>query len=416
VNYAVSGGKRKAHVCVTKDGRILCWGANTSGQLGLGNTETVGDARDEMGANLHAVDLGRDFVVAKVERGTDDTCALSTTGKLKCWGGNDKGQLGRGDSGARGDAAGEMGDALAPVDLGSGVIVKDFAMGARHVCVLTTDDRVKCFGDNASGQLGYGDTSNRGDGAGEMGDALPFVDLGTGQTAVQLSLGDSHSCVVTSSNRLVCFGKADAGQLGNGAIADVGTGADQMGDHLVAVDLGTTAQIASVTSGADFNCVLFGDGSLKCFGGNSYGQLGLGDALPRGRDAATLGAALPPVNLGISQIPQSVQCDQFSCCALLIQRTFKCWGANASGQLGLGDTVARGDHAGQMGDELPQVSFGELSQVVELTLQGDSACARDEHGWKCWGGNRKGTLGYGDSRTRGDSATTVPAQLPYISL
>ena len=73
----------------------------------------------------------------------------------------------------RGDGAGEMGDNLPSVDLGSGRSAKFIAAGGDHTCAILDDGSVKCWGRNDYGQLGYGDTQNRGDGAGEMGDTLP---------------------------------------------------------------------------------------------------------------------------------------------------------------------------------------------------------------------------------------------------
>jgi alpha-tubulin suppressor-like RCC1 family protein len=72
-----------------------------------------------------------------------------------------------------------MGDDLPVVDLGTGRTAKMISAGGEHTCALLDDDSVKCWGRNQYGQLGLGDTSNRGDGPGEMGDNLPVVDLGT---------------------------------------------------------------------------------------------------------------------------------------------------------------------------------------------------------------------------------------------
>eukprot|EP01083_Nonionella_stella_P306922 1076844_1 len=108
------------------------------------------------------------------------TCALSTSGGVKCFGRNDFGQLGLGDSNNRGNEANEMGDALLEVDFGSGFDVAQITAGAYHTCALSTSGGVKCFGRNYYGQLGLVDTNNRGDDANEMGDALLEVDFGSG--------------------------------------------------------------------------------------------------------------------------------------------------------------------------------------------------------------------------------------------
>eukprot|EP01083_Nonionella_stella_P165814 552662_1 len=104
--------------------------------------------------------------------GTLHTCALSTTNKVKCWGYNLYGQLGYGDTNNRGDEANEMGDILLEIDLGTNFIPMQIAIGWFHTCALSTANKVKCFGYNEFGQLGYGDTNNRGDASNQMGDTL----------------------------------------------------------------------------------------------------------------------------------------------------------------------------------------------------------------------------------------------------
>eukprot|EP01084_Bolivina_argentea_P154101 268657_1 len=125
-----------------------------------------------MGNALLVVDLGTGFYVTDIVAGYYHTCALSTLNKIKCWGANYNGQLGYGDNYIRGDGAGEMGNALLVVDLGTGFYVTDIVAGYYHTCALSTLNKIKCWGANYNGQLGYGDNYIRGDGAGEMGNAL----------------------------------------------------------------------------------------------------------------------------------------------------------------------------------------------------------------------------------------------------
>ena len=89
-----------------------------------------------------------------------------------------------------------MGDNLPAVDLGASRTAKVLALGASHFCAILDNDAVKCWGDGSIGNLGYGDTNARGDGAGEMGDHLPAVDLDTSRTANALALGSSHCCSI----------------------------------------------------------------------------------------------------------------------------------------------------------------------------------------------------------------------------
>jgi E3 ubiquitin-protein ligase HERC3 len=103
------------------------------------------------------------------------TCALLLKGYVKCWGSNGAGQLGLGDVQFRGDAPNEMGNDLFAVDLADGIPAVQLGAGGAHTCASLNDGRVKCWGYNGVGELGLGDTSHRGDEPGEMGDALSAV-------------------------------------------------------------------------------------------------------------------------------------------------------------------------------------------------------------------------------------------------
>src|SRR5262249_38128690 len=152
--------------------------------------------------------------VIKFGHGGLDTCALLADGRVKCWGWNDFGQLGLGDTQMRGDNPGEMGDNLPAVDLGAGKKAVALTGGDSHHCALLSDGSVKCWGRNLEGELGLGDTNNRGDNPGEMGDNLPAVDLGAGKTAVAIDAGGYCSCALLNDGSVKCWGGNFSGQLG----------------------------------------------------------------------------------------------------------------------------------------------------------------------------------------------------------
>jgi hypothetical protein len=109
--------------------------------------------------------------------GQAHTCALLDNQQLKCWGGNG-GRLGLGDAVTRGDGPGEMGDSLPAVNLGTGRTASAIGSGfGVHVCASLDDGQFKCWGGNNNGELGLGDTLTRGASPGQMGDALLPVDL-----------------------------------------------------------------------------------------------------------------------------------------------------------------------------------------------------------------------------------------------
>ena len=299
---AVSAGGNQA--CArTSDGRVKCWGIKLLGSLGLEDTNHRRDEPDEMGMNLPFVDLGLvpGVTVTRITTGEGHTCALASDGRVKCWGFNGFGRLGLGDTSTRGDQPGEMGTNLPFVDLGldPGVTVVKMSPGYRHTCVLTSDDRVKCWGGNSDGQLGLGDTKSRGGLASQMGTGLPFVNLGlpVGEKPIDICASAFHMCAHTSS------------------------------------------------------------GHIKCWGRNAHGELGLGDTNDRGDQAGEMGTSLPFVSLGLNVTAAAISGSRYSNCALLVGGSVKCWGDNANGRLGLGDAFNRGDDLDEMGDNLATVEF-----------------------------------------------------------
>jgi alpha-tubulin suppressor-like RCC1 family protein len=193
-----------------------------------------------MGDALPTVDLGTGRFATSVVAGADFTCALLDNGQVKCWGANDMGQIGSGGTGNIGDQPGEMGDALAPVELGAGRTARSLStVGYRHVCALLDDGTLKCWGNNLDGQLGLGDIVNRGDQSGQMGDNLPVAELGTNQTALMVGTGAFQTCALLANGLVKCWG---AGGLGLGDITSDkiarGDQPGEMGDALPFVDLG----------------------------------------------------------------------------------------------------------------------------------------------------------------------------------
>ena len=109
------------------------------------------------------------------------------------------------------------------------------------------------------------------------------------------------------------------------------------------------------------------------------------------------------VDLGKRQRATAVFAGPYNTCAILEGGAVKCWGDNSFGQLGLGDTVTRGDGTGAMGDGLPAVDLGTGRRAVALALGNTAACALlDDGAVKCWGDPYQGATGHGDIQIRGD--------------
>jgi alpha-tubulin suppressor-like RCC1 family protein len=361
-SIAVGGGRSCA---ILSGGRLKCWGYVYGGYLGLGDSNSRGDLPGTMGSHLPVVDLGTGKTATAVTLGFIHTCALLSDSTVKCWGGNVAGNLGQGDTVNRGDSSSQMGDNLPAIDLGTGKVAVAITTGSgsdpmyAHNCALLNDGTVKCWGCNLAGELGLGDTTNRGDKPGEMGDALPAVDLGTGRTALAVSAGYLHTCALLDDHSVKCWGVGGELGLGDGNNRDIGP--SQMGDDLPAVDLGTGRTAVAIQDGYGNTCALLDDATVKCWGFNYDGQLGLGDTTFRGDMAGQMGDHLPAVDLGTGRTALAVtvgdgaSAGDVDTCAILDDTTLKCWGMGA--ELGLGGTAPHGEGPGQMGDSLPVVQL-----------------------------------------------------------
>ena len=402
-----------AHSCaIVGSGQVKCWGYNQSGQLGLGNVSARGDGPDEMGRHLPAVALGTGRSATSLAVGDEHTCAVLDDGSVKCWGFNSAGQLGIGTFLNRGDIPNQMGDNLPVAALGTGRTAIAVTAGFRYSCALLDNGQVKCWGYNNEGQLGQGDTTYRGDNPGEMGDSLLPIPLGTGRTATAVSGGANHVCAVLDNGQVKCWGYNAHGQLGVGDTAARGDNPGEMGDNLPAVALGNGRTATAVSAGFGHTCALLDNGAVKCWGFNGDGRLGLGGTNNRGDGAGEMGDNLPSLDLGTGRTATAVDAGDGHICALLDNGSVKCWGVNASGQLGLGDTTTRGTSLAQMGDNLPAVSFGS-GQPATMISAGSSTCARlDDGTFRCWGLNHRGQLGLGDTVDRGDGPGEMGASLP----
>lgn len=399
-------------------GKTKCWGLNAFGQLGLDDTRYRGDGPSEMGDALPFIHLGTARSVKALASGEWHVCAILDNGRVKCWGANNYGQLGLGDIVDRGDSAGDMGDALPYVDLGAGRTAKAISSSTDHACAILDNSQVKCWGRNDFGQLGLGDTTRRGDSAGQMGDALPYVDLGTGRSAKGISAGGLHTCALLDSDQVKCWGYNANGQLGVGDNQHRGDTPGEMGNALPVVSLGTGRSVKTLAaSPVSHTCAILDNDQLKCWGSNQAGALGLGDTVGRGIGPGQMGDALPFVDLGAGRSAKSVVLGEANTCAILDTGRVKCWGSNMNGKLGLGDTLYRGGNPGEMGDALPYVELGAARTAKFLSANKSHVCALlDNDGLKCWGYNLNGQLGLGDVNHRGDAPGEMGDALPYVKL
>jgi alpha-tubulin suppressor-like RCC1 family protein len=143
------------HTCaLLQTGEVRCWGRGIHGQLGYGNTQNLGD--NDLPSSKGVVAVGGDVV--QISAGDNHTCALLVNGFVRCWGLGSSGQLGYGNFNPIGDN--ELPTAPAAGDVSTGGKVLQVAAGGNHTCVLLATGDVKCWGYGANGQLGNGSSSN----------------------------------------------------------------------------------------------------------------------------------------------------------------------------------------------------------------------------------------------------------------
>lgn len=409
------------HTCALSTvGAVRCWGsAGTVGTLGQESLATLGDQPGEMAA-LPDVALGTGLTAVAIAAGGSRTCVVLNDHGVKCWGRNTEGQLGIGNLQYRGDRANTMGDNLERIALGTGRTALSLAMGANHTCAILDDHSVKCWGDNGYGQLGIGSTIDRGGAVADMGNNLPVVPLGAGRTALALTAGGQFTCALLDTHAVKCWGRNDYGQLGLGATDNRGDAAGEMA-ALPAVDFGAGRTVTSLASNDSHTCAVLDTGAVKCWGDNVSGELGSGASGRRGDAPGELGDVWPAVPLGTGRTALAVAVGDYSSCALLDDSQVKCWGYNSYGNLGLGDTVGRA-MVSQLGDALPEADLGTGRTVTSLAAGPFHVCAvLDTGALKCFGRGRQdatngGWLGLGDIEHHGDMAGEMGDALPAVTL
>jgi hypothetical protein len=265
------------------------------------------------------------------------------------------------------------------------------------------------------GCLGSGDTENRGDDDGEMGDNLDAVQLPDAFVADQVVAHGHVTCVLSTAGEVVCFGQNNYGQCGVGHSDNIGDDANEMGNDLVAVDLGLGFDIAQLSGGSNVWCAVSSMGEMKCWGRNDIAALGLGDTDNRGDEPNEMGDYLPIIDIGTAFYVEKVRCGAHHCCALSTDTDFKCWGSNAEGAAGYEDGSTRGDEADEMGDFLMSASLGTDFVVADFTINGLATYVLSTSGEiKSFG--RGSILGYGDSSNRGDTAGSMGDALPVVDI
>lgn len=384
--------------------RIVCWGDNDYGVLGLGDTADRGDEPGELIALTGAAYAPTGPVgLFWLSLGTNHVCVTQFGLGSRCWGRNDFGQLGIGDTEHRGDEPNEM----STVPETPREVVAARPHGA---CGLqqAANNFTWCWGYGGDGLFRNGSTENVGDEIGEQPISIGNISLDNKR------LG-AHQC---DNNLTACWGRNTFGQLAHDNTENYGDEPSETADSP-----GLIFDAAGIpTSGRNHSCL-----GLRCWGANDKGQLGRGDTEAIGDEPGESVLVQPIVSFGLDgTLATSPEAD-FNC--VYDSFSIRCWGDNASGQLGLGHTENIGDDPGEMDFLEPvdldmEINSGPQERLAGVTIGRAHVCVAissaftPQEKWrvKCWGDNSRGQLGLGDTENRGDDPGEMGAALPFVPI
>jgi alpha-tubulin suppressor-like RCC1 family protein len=346
------------HTCAIVRRTIRCAGQNEFGQLGNDTTSDLGSNPDPF-----IVDSAQTTIQA-VAAGLYHTCALFSPGfGVACWGWNAYGQLGTGDNG----------DLLAPTQSVGLSDVTSVVAGAVHTCAIEKSGTLWCWGSNVEGELGNGQAGCDPNDIDACWSSTPVGVPGLGAVK-QVAAGDEHTCALTTTGHVFCWGSNLSGQLGIGGSPDSGTTRPAKVPGL--------SNVASIAAGENFTCAVLDNGALRCWGANDSGQLGDGTTSQRSSPVTVIGKGVAAAAAGWNHT-----------CVITTTGGVACWGRNQDGELGDGTRTQRRRPVAVQG-------LGPGSDATELTAGYQDTCVRltGDH-IQCWGKNDFGQLGNGTTRT-----------------
>lgn len=357
-------------------GSVQCRGLRTSGQTG----EALAENAATMSPSIKTQLLGTSTIAEDISVGREHLCFTTSAHKVYCLGSNDAGELGDGFS-TTGALAGQS-KAVEVLDL-SGIADKA-AVGQNHSCVLTTAGAVSCWGDNTFGQLGD---------AGNVSRFSPAYVSGLTSGVAALTVGSHHSCVLTTTGGVKCWGRNNLGQLGDSSLNNASSPVDVNG---------LTSGVISLSVSGATSCAVLSTGEAKCWGSNLNGQLG---------DGTVISKAAPVTVSGLTSGTASVAVGESHSCSVSSTGAVKCWGSNGSCELGSGATPC------DVNVLSPQAVAGMTTGIDKLRLGNGFSCAlMTNRAMRCWGSNSHGQLGAGatgSSYTNFQEVTSTNA--PYLS-
>ncbi|AUR52062.1 RCC1 domain-containing protein [Aquella oligotrophica] len=357
---------------VTTSGKAYCWGGNAYGQLGNANTGTNSNVPVAVSTTTGLTDTN----VASITVGSGGTtCAITKSGKAYCWGSNNFGQLGNANTGTNSNVPVAVSTTTGLTDTN----VATISPGNSSTCAVTKTGKAYCWGRNHFGQLGNGDATNSN---------VPVaVSTTTGLTDTNvaiISTGTHYACGVTTLGKAYCWGYNNNGQLGN---ANTGTSSN------VPVAVSTTTgltntNVATISAGTNTSCVVTKFGKAYCWGINNNGQLGNAtNTASNVPVAVSTTTGLTDTNVAM------ISAGQYATCGVTTFGKAYCWGTNAYGQLGNGNTGVNSNIPVAV---LTTTGLTDTN-VAAISAGPNFTCAlTTSKEIYCWGYNENGELGIGN--------------------
>lgn len=321
----------------------------------------------------------------------DHSCVLLSDQSLRCWGRNDRGQLGQ-----------KMPSYIPTPEAVPNVgAVQELSLGGASTCVIRrivggggTSNDTWCWGRNDLGQLADGNTRDQASPA----RSFTYADFETtlAESAVYLRLGGRHGCLRGNRRNAYCWGEDELGQSGAGTVSSAQCGSSKIAcrvrpTRVRAMMMSSFERVEDLASGEAHTCALQ-DGDVFCWGGNEFGELGLpGDTLPHPTPSMVSALTME----GATRLALGGR----NSCALTPVGILYCWGDNRYGQLGKG-TVDLAPHPAP-------TALSALRAPIDVTVGGGHVCAHlaDQSLW-CWGRNDSGQVGNGTTTVQ-----TVPQKV-----
>jgi alpha-tubulin suppressor-like RCC1 family protein len=291
-----------SHACaIFDDAGVACWGNNALGKLGH-DPSLDGDAGC---APCEVTPYPVSGVAAtSVSANRSGACVVTPTGGVTCWGGNSAGELGTGTA---------DNNPHAPAAVAGVAGATQVATGVDHYCAIIAGGAVTCWGSNFRGETGRAPSTCA------TCTPLPVAGI-TGATA--LGLGDSVSCAVLSNGTVECWGSNGGGTLGGGPDANI---------HATPTAVPGVTNAKELYTSGGFTCALLADGTVTCWGDNTWGEMGHDPNTDSQCDAGCNWGPHAVAGLsGVTHIGGGID----AMCALMSDTRVLCWGDNHKGQLG----------------------------------------------------------------------------------